>query len=264
MMNSYFSIFFVSFKQYKSYFLNFVGNLTILPIDFFLTFLLYHVIFSSQHNQNIGGFTLSQSIGYAYISVFLLASINSKLASRVENDIVYGNLTIYLARPYNYILGIISESLPQSLINITIGYLTYSVFSYIFGYPISNPVYMPIIILSIILSFLISNFLYILIGLFSFWIGRSYYFRNILAILITLFGGGFFPITWFGDKIVSILELLPFLDVIYLPASISIGIISLNKIIFIFILEFIWLIIIVLLVILLWKQGLKQYDTPGG
>ena len=263
-MNSYFNIILIAFKQYRSYLLNFIGNLTILPIDFLLTLLLYMVIFSSQPNEVIGGFNLRQSIGYAYISLFLLASMNSNLASRIENDVVYGNLTLYLARPYNYLLGIFSEVLPQSIINMIIGYLTYAFISIYLGFPICSLIFIPIIILSIFSAFLISNLLYIFTGLFSFWIGRSYYFRNIVSILITLFGGGFFPITWFGGNIVSILNLFPFLYVIYLPASISIGIIKLNEIFSILFLEFIWIVILILLVDFLWKFGLKYYDTPGG
>lgn len=91
------------------------------------------------------------------------------------------------------------------------------------------------------LGFLIYFLLRFIIATFSFWIGRTYWFVNLLAIAAFLLGGGVIPLDWYLQFLRNIVELLPFQAIYYLPASFYIfGNIKVKTVI----MELLWLIIL--------------------
>jgi len=218
----------------------------------------------STGGSEIGGFSLAKAVGYAFLSIVVMQAMNSTPSSQIENDIVQGDLTLHLIKPYNYLITLFCQLLPKSIIFLALGYSTYIFCSFIFPFPSLSANTLLLIGITLVLSYIFTFLFYTCIGLISFWVGRSSYFRNITAILILVFGGGFFPLTWFGEYFYAILRLFPFQYVVYIPVALSVGALEQNNILEILLIEFFWLIIILFITVGAWKKGIKRFDAPGG
>ncbi len=252
-----------NWNQYLAYKADFL-SLAIIPAILFLAikYNLFSVIYQSNSNPMIAGFTLEMMLRYqCWILVFSLLTSSYSERSLAE-DIRLGRISSYLIYPFSFwkfhfasFLAFSSLQLVIALISIIIFY----VLEMITIEPISLIIFLAISIFVSILWF----FLRFAIGLIAFWLEETWTFRIILVTLVNLLSGAIFPIDMFPKAIQQILYLTPFPFMTYFPVKIGMGLASNAEIINCFIAVIAWSLICLLFCNFLWKRGLKLYTASG-
>jgi len=115
----------------------------------------------------------------------------------------------------------------------------------------------------LIFGYFVRLFLAILIGLISFWIVEIDGLYNFCNIIIRFLSGSYFPVSLLPVAIFKINLFFPFAYLIFMPAQLYLNKINLREGIFGFIIEIMWLIILYILLRVIWKFGLKKYESVG-
>jgi ABC-2 type transport system permease protein len=120
-----------------------------------------------------------------------------------------------------------------------------------------------ILLAMILVGYFIKLFLSILIGFISFWTVDNagvFYSINTLAKFLS---GNYFPINILPAAFLNFSLALPFIYTFYFPAQLYLGKISLRQGLFGLGLEIIWLGILYLAIRVVWKMGLRKYESVG-
>lgn len=131
-----------------------------------------------------------------------------------KEDILTGNIEMYLLRPMSYVWQKIYTQIGQGLVTfISALVLSVTIDVLLVGFPAMN---MPfgIWILALVIIFLLSQILtcliYILVGLSGFWLQDSEPVYFIVSKFIMLFGGAWVPVAFFPKALQVIAEFSPF------------------------------------------------------
>ena len=120
-----------------------------------------------------------------------------------------------------------------------------------------------IFILSTIISFFLNRSFKFIIGTFNFWTKDTNGISSFINEVISILGGKWLPIDFFGP-LSSIIKLLPFSYGFYFPIQILINSnLDSNDILKILFLEILWTIVFTLVGYFLWKRGLKKFESVG-
>jgi ABC-2 type transport system permease protein len=120
------------------------------------------------------------------------------------------------------------------------------------------------VILALIVYFfglLLASIIYSILFSMSFWTGKTWGLGAGLSLIIELAAGSWLPLDLFPQQIQNIVYYLPFKFMFFIPGKIFLGDISIT---FELILQYlIWLIVLVLILKIVMKKGLKRYEQLG-
>lgn len=252
-----------NWNQYLAYKTDFL-SLAIIPAILFLAikYNLFTVIYQSNSEQIIAGFTLEMMLTYqCWILIFSLLTSSYSERSLAE-DIRLGRISSYLIYPFSFWKFHFAGFLAFSSLQIGIALLSIIVFSF-WGMIVIEPVNLLIFLIVSIFVSILWFFLRFAIGLVSFWLEETWTFRIILVTLVNLLSGAIFPIDMFPKTIQDFLYLTPFPFMTYFPVKIGMGLASFGEIINCFIAVIAWSLLSLLLCNFLWKRGLKLYTASG-
>ena len=189
----------------------------------------------------------------------LCPSCKEILQKAINNE----NLSFYLIKPINPEWIILIKTLPSrialSMLPISIGILlvvlNISLFqptSYIVQFMISS-----------LLAGAMSYFMFMLVGMLSFWMIRVHGITATFGRLLEVLTGFLFPLDILPTPIFNLLAILPFQYLGFVPVSIYLGRFNpdqINRIIFN---QLIWVVVLYLISHIVWKKGLMKYDSAG-
>ena len=249
-----------SLTYLSSLLLRFVGFLIII----FVLITLWDFIYSDGTNI-IKGYTFNNMIWYLLLTETISFTTNSKIArNEVSKDIKTGNIAYQINKPYNYIIYIICRYIADTILRfITIAIIAI-ILGLLFAGSISN--FNIITLLSAIpiyfFAILIMGLISILISLSSFWVEESKPFHNIYSKFILIFGI-FFPIEMFPKLVGNILKYTPVYSVSYGPASLIINY-SFKSFLSILLSQTITILIVIALIAIVYKKGVRNLNVNGG
>lgn len=123
-------------------------------------------------------------------------------------------------------------------------------------------------IISVIPFFIISHFLIslfsLLISYFAFWFDEAWAFGVSFHFILSFASGSVLPLYIMPEILESILVLLPFQFLAYVPAQILIEDLTLREYFSLFFLGLFWLVIIGFLSKIIYRKGLKKFESQGG
>lgn len=248
--------------------LQYITNILLSFVSFFVTMFIFLNLWEYMYadgTQLINGYTMQQMIWYVLVTeVLWYGTRNKTLIDQISRDIKDGNIAYNINKPYNYVAYIISKHLGE----ITIKTIIYMIVGLILGIvfvgtiPEFNFINIPLIIISIILGVLINSLLKILISILSFWIEDAnplhWIYDKAILVLGTLFPVEVFP-TW----IQPVIKWSPIYAVTYGPAKLVINF-SMEIFAKIIIVQIIYIVISILLIIILYRKGVKKLNVNGG
>ncbi|WP_028532797.1 ABC transporter permease [Paenibacillus sp. UNC217MF] len=263
----YFMAFRLGLQSSMAYRADFLLSLFSISFPVMIQFFLWSTIYSNSGNSEMFGYTFNQMIIY-----IIMAGIISKLSSagfeyEIASEIKNGGLSKFLVQPINYfshkICGFLGSKSFQTIIIliITFGLL---IFLQISADMKLNPVHFLFFICAIFLSTIINFLVFFCFSTLAFWMTEvgSVFFG--IRYLISILGGGVFPLEVFGSTITNILQYFPFQYIIYLPINIISGKINFLEIMRGITIQVVWIIVMLIAANLLWKTGLKKYVAVGG
>ncbi|MDP1845395.1 MAG: ABC-2 family transporter protein [Candidatus Moranbacteria bacterium] len=238
-----------------------IGNI----FEILVQILIWTAIF--QKTSNIGGYNYREMITYIIIGwllSFLMA--NFGFEDIISNHIQKGELSNFLSKPIDYINYLIFLSIGRASFTIGVALLFNLLLLFFFrnSFIVSKDIFMWLILLAMILvGYFIKLFLSILIGFISFWTVDNagvFYSINTLAKFLS---GNYFPINILPAVFLNFSLALPFIYTFYFPAQLYLGKISIRQGLVGLGLEIVWLAILYFAIRVVWKMGLRKYESVG-
>lgn len=215
----------------------------------------------------INGYSVQEMISYVVFAWFFsFLTTTYAFEQNVARDIHMGTLSNLLVKPQSYIRYVMAVASGR----ITIAFLIVLVqgaivFSFFRNTLIFSLDFATIILLFFMLvaTYFINLFLSILIGFIAFWtteINGTYYSLKVFSRFMS---GTFFPISLLPVFFVKTSYFLPFVYTIYIPVQLYLGKISFAEGLKGLMMEILWLVGLYAIIKIVWKRGLKRYESVG-
>ncbi len=263
-MKKYLYIMKTTFNDSLQYFSSLIFRFIGFAILILVLITLWDFIYSDGTNI-IKGYTFNQMIWYLLLTETISFGSRSKIPTgNVQKDIKSGNIAYQINKPYNYIAYTTCMFLAETFLRFISITIIATAMGLIFAGSIPNfnivslLAAIPVYFFAVLLTGLIS----ILISLSSFWVEESRPFQNVYNKFILIFGI-FFPIEMFPKLIGKILTYTPVYSISYGPAKLILDF-NLNLFKNILLSQLITIIIVLLLMSIVYKKGVKKLNVNGG
>lgn len=212
------------------------------------------------------GYTQSLILTYILVTSFLSSVVMSSRSGDVGAQINSGDLSNILVRPLNIYKTWFARDLGDKAVNIAFAVVEFIFFLIILHPPFfvqTNILFWLLFILAVSNAILLNFFFNLLLGAIGFWSPEVWGPRFIFFILMTFFAGSLFPLDIVPQPFLSILQNSPFSYLLYFPAKIYLGQLSLHETLFVIVRGVVWVGIMYFCTILIWRKGLSSYAAQG-
>lgn len=200
-------------------FLNILGQI----IEIAASLFLWRTLFREQ--SVISGYEWNDMIFYLLISFIMNATMGQHAESRIQDKVLTGQIAMDLAKPLDFQLMCLAESIGSSMVDGVIVLVIGSAAAVLAGdiTKILTISRMGMFLLSYCLAFLIKFCLAYLAGLCCFFTSNGYGVRYLWQVIMDIFSGAMLPIAFFPLWFRKLSAFLPFRSVVYLPTQIFLG-----------------------------------------
>ncbi len=231
--------------------------------DFIQPILLAVVWSGASKNSD---YSIQQVFTY-FILMTLILRFTKDFSDRfVSTKIIYGSFSNYLYKPFNYLSEILGISIGSKLIRVLITLPFWFLAVYLIRENLMFSFNIEILgygVLATILAFLISFLLGNIFALLTFFIKQIYGLRIFYENVVVFMSGEIMPIFTIPTWALLPFQLLPFRYTLSFPVEILGGFISTDEIYKGFIIAVIWLILLVIIYLLLYKIAITKYEGEG-
>jgi len=266
-VEKYFRAFLLGLQSAMEYRMNFLMSILSTFFPIIIQVFMWTAIFKSSPNKIIYGYTYSQMIMYSIMAAIISKLVASGIEYDIANDIKNGILNKFIVQPIGYYFYKICGSFGQKTFQLGVVTILSSILLFIVNLKMNlNIGYqgillaIPVIILALILNILMSC----TISLISFWITEAWAAFMILDLFINISGGGVFPLDIFGDKVLAVMNVLPFEYLIYFPINVIERKTSIPATLEGMAIQGIWILVLLVCIKAGWKVGIKKYVAVGG
>ena len=213
----------------------------------------------------INGYTLTQMIWYMLIADSFSYATSDIPKREIRDDIKSGTIAYKVNKPYNYVSYIFSRYVGDSILKLVLYLLVSILIGTLFvGIPEIHLDLLNIIciLLVIVLGMSISGLIQILISLSSFWVEDSTPFHWVYSKFLLIFGI-FFPIEMFPKILQPIIKATPVFVILYGPAKLILSF-SYDLFFKVIIAQIMYIIIVSLITMIIYKRGVKKLNVNGG
>ncbi len=247
---------------YRADFLGFrIGNV----FEILVQVVIWTAIF--QKTSTVGGYNYRDMLTYIILGwiIYTLAG-NYGFENVIARHIQRGELSNFVTKPVNYTNFIIALSVGRASIAFFSVFVVSIFLFLVFGHLlfISQNIFSWLIVfLMIIVSYFIKLFLAIITGFIAFWtvdISGVYYSINMLYKFLS---GSYFPLNILPAVFVRSALVLPFAYTFYFPVQVLLGKVTILQGFLGLAFEILWLIILYLVITVIWKMGLRRYESLG-
>lgn len=214
----------------------------------------------------IQGYNPSDIVTYYIVVTFISSSVLTYYSGEIRTEIMKGTLSTLLIKPLIYTLYASCKGLSYRLILVPIAVCAMGMVLFFFPEYFKLPEsYLTglLFLVAVTGAFIFSSCIEILIGLGAFWFGENNALRQAIALSLTIFSGQIAPLEFFPKIFQNIALYNPFQYLVYFPTQLYLSKLSPHDIITNFIGLLFWLCLCFLLIIIVWKNGLKRFDGAG-
>jgi len=215
----------------------------------------------------IKGYTAPEMISYVVFAWFFsFLTTTYAFETNIARDIHLGTLSNLLVKPQSYIRYVMAVATGRIsiafLVVLVQGVLVFSFFRHqlIFSLDFSRIL---LLFFMLVATFFINLLLSILIGFIAFWtteINGIYYSIKVFSKFMS---GTFFPIALLPAFLLKSSFFLPFVYTIFIPVQLYLGKISFAEGLKGLAIEILWLIVLYGIIKIVWRRGLKRYESVG-
>jgi ABC-2 type transport system permease protein len=223
---------------------------------------LWRTTYGASGSNEISGLSLNDTIWYLLIAETIILSQPS-VAVPISSAVKDGSIAYLLSKPYNFLLYQLSIGLGDSLLLLITNALTGGIIAWVMVGPPPNIKGLPLTIIVILLATLINFCFNALIGLLAFITEEVNAFQWIYSKFILVLGGVLIPLDFFPDWLQKISKLLPFAQITYGPARFFIDP-ELPRFINLIAFQSIWLLLLTIILVLVYKKGTSWLAINGG
>ena len=229
----------------------------------FVNISIWQALYGGQDEINGISFAMVVTNFVIGLSFSNALSVNDfMIASRVHN----GQIAMDLLKPLNINLTMMFQTLGDNLFRIVAYFAPSLLFSMLF-FKILPPVSIPIlafVIFSIFMGFFILYNISFIISVLSFWFVNIWSFSTIKNVFIGVLSGTMLPLWFMPEWVSNIIKFTPFGVIYFAPIQIYLGQVAGMDILYIFLNQLIWVIILFSIGQILWAKGMKKLLVVGG
>ena len=231
-----------------------------------LSGVLPFIMFSLWSQNDVGNSFGLNDIGLAryFLSAFLVRQFSVVwVVFSFEEDALLGRLSPYLLQPLHPLWRYVSAHLAEQLTRLPFAAIIAGIFFLINPNTFWIPTLPNFVLawLSTIFAFTIAFLLQSLIAALCFWSEKASAFERLLFVPYLFLSGLLAPIDLFPQSISSIALWTPFPYLIYFPAKLLGGLpVDITRC---FLNQITWIAILLPLVMILWRKGVKHYTAMG-
>lgn len=251
-----------------TYKINFILGIFSTLILIFVHYNLWLKIYDGNRVEQIGGYTFVEMVVYVIMVRVLYVFVNSlNIEEKVSREIKDGDISVFLTKPINYFLYNVSSKLGDMVVQIIISVLVLAFFFLILLRNMHSLPSAPMLILvfvTTIFGLLINTLIGYIFALMAFWMEQVSIMFVFKKNLINFISGVWIPISLFPDVFKKILSFLPFNYMQYFSVTIFQQSISASAIRQGIIIQLAWLIGLIILSHIIWKNGVAKFTSVGG
>ncbi len=221
---------------------------------------LWTALSHSNHNIDI-----SQTITYVIVTNMIGIFVDVNVIQLINDRIRTGDISLDLMRPFDFRLYAFSYGIGNNIVNIIFQFIPTITFCIIVCHKyISIVGCIPAFIVSMIFATIISFLFYFIIGILAFWLMVTWPINMLLGAVHKLLSGSWIPLWLFPEKARKIVELLPFSQIYYSPVSIIVTNKNADEILKVLLGQVIWIVVLYIVSLIMWKSGTKRLEVQGG
>lgn len=228
-----------------------------------VTLLLYSYAYKI-NNNNINNSTFVESAWSMYLYfLFMILSIR-RIFKSMEKDILSGDVQTYIIKPLDYIKYNILKKIGEDIVIFLVTALIGStILAILIGIPSTLNI---LTIISIIvvgfLGVILSIIIYCIMGLLAFYIEKVESLNRIIDKFIMVLGGSYLPIALFPKVLKDVATYSPFGAVNFITSTIYKT--WSNEYLLKFSMQVLWIIVLYLALMFLYKKARKKLAINGG
>jgi ABC-2 type transport system permease protein len=226
--------------------------------------ILWAAVYSFGGYSQVSGFTLNDLIAYLFIISALNTLVwSSEISWMMQWDIKNGDIGMYMTRPVSYVKGMLVDSLAETIFFFSLAGIPLIIIVvvltgiHVTGYMVA------LFAVAVVLVFLIGSLISTILGTLAAFITDTTGILSAYGWAASLVGGGILPLSMFPNSVSSILEMLPFQFLFYVPDGILTGNINLATIWSTFALGAFWTVMLALVAALMWRAAKRHLDAVG-
>lgn len=221
-----------------------------------------------RQREVIAGYTLSMMIIY-YLGMAVMETLFTPHCEEWLSWLIRrGELSPFLLRPVSVIAyfmwtEVAWRVLRFLLLLIPLGLILYRLLVYI-SFPTLSFGQVLGLFLALPFSYLLHFSIKFILGSTAFWLIEPRGLFNFFYISNNIFSGAFLPLDLFPPTIVTLGKVLPFKYIYYFPLNVALGKFVGRGLVLGLGIQLFWLTVFGLIMLFVWRQGLKRYAAVGG
>ena len=252
--------------QYRLNFLFFIfGDI----VRCFISYFLWHAVFTSGGADTFMGFSETDMTVYIFISFLTGVVAYSDGSYIVGEEIRDGNIAMRMIKPIRFDLAFLFQELGERTMTAMIIFVPMMAGVEIYKFVVTGTVCFNIwcfllYLVSLILSYLINFYFNVCFG-YSAFVLKNLWGSNLLKECIVGFlSGGVVPLAFMPAGLGFVLNLLPFASLTYIPVMIYLGMYDAPQILLSFALQVFWLVFFIFLQRIIWNACVRRMSVQGG
>jgi ABC-type uncharacterized transport system permease subunit len=252
----------ISARQFQVYRFRMVGWLLTLMIQLYLLRVVWAAVYDGR--ASVEGIPAKTLLVYLTISSLHRFFLPNSIAFEIEERITTGRVASDLIRPFGFMqqmiaiqAGSLAGSLPLLIVVVPIAMLVGSLRP-------PSPENLLFYVLSLALAFVVNVLIWMLVGMLGFWMMNVSGVRAMLGVSTDFLAGALVPLWFMPDAIRTMLELLPFQAVMFLPASIFAGQVTGSDVIRPLAVQVVWIVILLFIAKAVWTRAQRKLVVQGG
>ena len=250
--------------EFFAYRLNFLLWRVRAVVSILITYFLWKSVFMT--SRTVLGYSESRMLTYIIVMITLSGIVFSTQTQRVASEINQGDLSNFLIRPINFFKFNFAREAADKIVNCFFSLVETFLLIVILKPSIiiqTDVNYLLFFLVAVILSSFLYFEISIILSFIGFWSHEVWAPRFLFFILVSFLSGTYFPLDIFPGIIYNFLKLLPFTYLIFFPLKVYLGELNYWQLWDGFFITMFWIIYLLILMIFLWKKGLKAYTSEG-
>ena len=236
-------------------------------VSIFITIIFWILIYKSNDTAVINGYKITDMITFFVVSSLFRKFILINGGFEISEMIKSGNLSRIIIKPYSINLFLYFKCLSNSvfeffkqslflliIIPFFVSYLTWNL-------SVQSVI---LLIIYLIVTTIISHLVWLLLGMMAFWLEQAQAVMWSFAVIINFLSGMFMPLDFFPGWSIKLLELMPFAAFSYIPAKIYMNLLPVAEAVRLLVVYILWILLLMSLIMITWRTGMKKYSAVGG
>ena len=214
----------------------------------------------------LNGFTLEEMVTYVAVGWIARSFYFSNIDEEVDDIVTSGQVGNYLIRPVDFQVMLYARAIGESLFRLLffcVPILLVVTWVFPIAAPASSEAFL-LFSLSTVLGFFVLAGINFTIGLSAFYLKSIRGLMRAKYFIVQLFSGLLLPISFFPQWLRSVVDLLPFKAVAFVPLQLYLGKIQSDKALFALASQLIWIVVLFVFGRWYWLRAARRLTVQGG